>query len=112
MSSPPPFTIRLAQQQDVPALLEIYKPYILNTPVTFEQTAPAPKQFWQRIQNILEHYLWLVGAFEGEIAGYAYATAHRQRASYQWTKEVSVYVRKSFQRQAWAKRCTPRCSIC
>lgn len=35
---------------------------------------------------------WLVAEVDGDVAGYAYASAHRQRATYRWSADCSVYV--------------------
>jgi len=42
---------------------------------------------------------FLVCEIDGRIAGYAYASAYRSRASYRWSKEVSVYVHPDFHRR-------------
>ncbi|HZL10706.1 MAG TPA: GNAT family N-acetyltransferase [Prolixibacteraceae bacterium] len=85
-------TIRLAEKRDVPGILEIYAPFILETAVTFEETVPDEESFWERIQGIMSELPFLVCEIDGRIAGYAYASGYRGRASYRWTKEVSVYV--------------------
>ena len=91
--------IRLAEQSDVPGILEIYAPFILDTAVTFEETVPEEPAFWERIQGIMSELPYLVCEINGKIAGYAYASAYRSRASYRWAKEVSVYVHPDFHRQ-------------
>src|SRR5579885_713547 len=35
---------------------------------------------------------WLVAERAGQITGYAYASAHRARAAYRWSADVSVYL--------------------
>lgn len=90
--------IRLAEQRDVPAILEIYAPYILETAVTFEEVVPDEESFWKRIQGIMAELPFLVCEIDGKIAGYAYASAYRSRASYRWSREVSVYVHPDFRR--------------
>ncbi len=92
-------TIRLAEKRDVPGILEIYSPFILETSVTFEESVPDEESFWKRIQGIMEELPFLVCEFDNQIAGYAYASGYRSRASYRWTKEVSVYVHPDFQRR-------------
>jgi len=92
-------TIRLAEQRDVPGILEIYTPFILHTAVTFEEIVPDEASFWKRIQEIMDDLPFLVCEINGRIAGYAYASAYRSRASYRWTKEVSVYVHPDFHRR-------------
>ncbi|MBA4409338.1 MAG: N-acetyltransferase family protein [Bacteroidota bacterium] len=92
-------TIRLAEQRDVPGILEIYTPFILHTAVTFEETVPDQESFWERIRGIMDELPFLVCEIDGRIAGYAYASDYRYRASYRWTKEVSVYVHPDFHRK-------------
>lgn len=92
-------TIRLAEQRDVPGILEIYAPFILDTSVTFEETIPDQESFWERIQVIMAELPFLVCEINGRIAGYAYASGYRSRASYRWTKEVSVYIHPDFHRK-------------
>jgi phosphinothricin acetyltransferase len=92
-------TIRLAERRDVAGILEIYAPFILHTAVTFEEIVPDEESFWKRIQEIMEELPYLVCEIDGRIAGYAYASAYRSRASYRWTKEVSVYVHPDFHRK-------------
>jgi phosphinothricin acetyltransferase len=95
--------IRLAERTDVPGILKIYSPFILETAVTFEETVPDEESFWKRIQEIMTELPFLVCEIDGRIAGYAYASAYRSRASYRWTKEVSVYVHPDFHRRRVAQ---------
>jgi len=92
-------TIRLAERLDVPGILEIYAPFILHTAVTFEEIVPDEESYWKRIQEIMIELPFLVCEIEGRVAGYAYASGYRSRASYRWTKEVSVYVHPDFHRK-------------
>jgi L-amino acid N-acyltransferase YncA len=96
-------TIRLAERRDVPGILEIYSPFILETAVTFEEIVPNEESFWKRIQEIMNELPYLVCEIDGRIAGYAYASGYRSRASYRWSKEVSVYVHPDFHRKKVAE---------
>ena len=40
------------------------------------------------------HLPWLVCDRQGEILGYVYASAHRARAAYQWSVDVTVYIHR------------------
>ena len=91
--------IRLAEKHDVPGILEIYSPFILTSSVTFEESVPDDASFWERIQGIMEELPYLVCEIDGQVAGYAYASGYRGRASYRWTKEVSVYIHPDFYRR-------------
>lgn len=95
--------IRLAERRDVPGILEIYAPFILETAVTFEEIVPDKESFWERIQGIMAELPYLVCEIDGRVAGYAYASGYRSRASYRWSKEVSVYIHPDFQRKRVAR---------
>lgn len=95
--------IRLAERTDVPGILEIYSPFILETAVTFEESVPDEESFWKRIQEIMTELPFLVCEIDGRIAGYAYASAYRSRASYRWSKEVTVYIHPDFHRKRVAQ---------
>ena len=98
------YQIRLAKPLDASEILNIYAPYVLNTTITFELDVPSVTDFTQRIKKYLEESPWLVYEINGVIAGYAYASAHRGRAAYQWNREVSVYVHHAYKRQGIAKK--------
>jgi L-amino acid N-acyltransferase YncA len=95
--------IRLAQPTDAAAILAIYAPYISNTSFTFETEVPSISSFADRIQSYLDNWPWLVCEINGKIAGYAYATRHRERTAYQWCVESSVYIHDDFQRSGIAR---------
>ncbi len=85
--------IRLASPADAPGCLAIYRPFVESSHSTFETEPPAPDVFAERMERILATHPWLVAvAGGGEIAGYAYASPFKDRAAYQWTVEVSVYL--------------------
>lgn len=84
--------IRLATPADAAGLLAIYGPYIENTSLTFETELPSLAAFEERIRHYLTQWPWLVYESNGQIAGYAYATRHRERTAYQWCTESSIYL--------------------
>lgn len=85
--------VRLATPSDAGAILKIYTPYIVDTNLTFEITPPSLEEFSQRLAHIAEQYPLLVYQDEaGSILGYAYASRFRERAAYDYTVSVSVYV--------------------
>lgn len=96
-------SIRLATPKDGAAILEIYKWYIENTAITFETEVPSVEAFEQRIENTLTRFPWLVCEIDGVVAGYAYASKHRERAAYQWSADLSVYVNEKYHRRHIAK---------
>ena len=85
--------LRIATPADIPAMLEIYGPYVLNSTATFEYTVPTQEEFTRRFTTITAQYPWLVWEEEGTILGYAYASAPYTRAAYSWCAEPSIYLR-------------------
>lgn len=84
--------IRMAGKEDASRLLEIYRPYIEKTAVSFEYTVPSVEKFEERIVQVTKRYPWLAAEQNGEILGYAYASRFHERAAYDWAVETSVYV--------------------
>lgn len=96
MDYPPDKSIRLAHAHDARKIWEIYKPYVLNSYTSFETETPDLTVFRVRIENVLNTLPWLVCEYKDLVTGYAYATDHRSRTAYQWTKELSVYIHNDF----------------
>lgn len=84
--------IRIAREADVPRILAIYAPYILNTTYTFEYTVPTEAEFLERFRDITAQFPWLVWEEDGEIWGYVYGSAPYTRAAYSWCAELSIYL--------------------
>lgn len=84
--------IRKASSEDAPYLVEIYKPYVETTAVTYEYEVPSVEEFRQRIEKTLEKYPYLVAIVEDKIVGYAYAGTYIGRAACDWSVETSIYV--------------------
>jgi phosphinothricin acetyltransferase len=95
--------IRLATIVDAREMLNIYKPYIQNTSITFETEVPAEADFNNRVSSYLINWPWLVCEVGGVIAGYAYASRYRERVAYQWSVECSVYVHDDYMRGGVAR---------
>ena len=93
---PPP--IRLATPADAPALAAIYAPVVAETVISFELHPPDAAEMARRVERTLARTPWLVCERAGEVLGYAYAGAHRERAAYQWSVDVSAYVRPDARR--------------
>jgi L-amino acid N-acyltransferase YncA len=84
--------IRAATEQDAAATQQIYAPFCLDSAVSFEVQPPTVPEMRQRIQKVTAQYPWLVCEVAGQVAGYAYACAHRERAAYRWAVDVAVYI--------------------
>lgn len=94
-----PPVIRLARGGDAEAVLGIYAPVIRDTAISFEYEVPAESEMRRRILTTLEKFPWLVCEYDGVVLGYSYAGEHRDRAGYQWSVDVSVYVSASARRK-------------
>ena len=84
--------IRVAKEADVPQMLAIYAPYIVNTTITFEYTVLTEEAFLARFRNLTKQFPWLVWEEDGKILGYAYGSAPFERDAYRWCAEDSVYL--------------------
>ena len=99
--------IRIATEDDVSGILQIYGPYILTSTHTFEYDIPTQEAFLDRFRSITEQFPWLVWEEEGKILGYAYASAPFERAAFRWMAEDSVYLAPEAEgRGIGAKLCT------
>lgn len=91
-----PISIRLIRETDAEAALAVYRPYVLNSVITFDYDVPSVEEFSEKIRTITAEYPWLVCEYEGKIAGYAYGSRHRSKAAYQWSPESTIYVAEEF----------------
>jgi L-amino acid N-acyltransferase YncA len=94
--------IRLAEPGDAAGILAIYEPIVRETATSFEIEPPSEEEMRRRIASTLERRPWLVCAVDGTVAGYAYATVHRERPAYRWSAETSVYVHPEHRRRGVA----------
>lgn len=95
--------VRLATKEDAENFIEIYSPNIVNTAISFETEIPSVEEFEKRIEKCLQKFPWIVCSIDKKIAGYVYASSHRDREAYQWSCECSVYVHEKFQGKKMGK---------
>jgi len=97
--------IRPATPDDAPAISAIYAPIVRDTCISFELAPPGEDEMRGRIEATLERLPWLVGVdADGQVNGYVYASKHRDRPAYQWSVDVSAYVRSDCRGQGIGKR--------
>ena len=84
--------IRMATQADIPAILDIYGPYVLHTAVSFEYSVPTLEEFTERFRTITAQFPWLVWEEAGKVLGYAYGSLPFGRAAYRWCASSSIYL--------------------
>lgn len=88
------FAVREARAEDGEAVSRIYAPYVRETAISFEEAPPDGAEMARRIEETLGAYPYLVAEAGGAVCGYAYASAHRTRAAYRWSADVTVYLDK------------------
>lgn len=85
--------IRDARVDDAELIASIYNHFVLNTSISFEETAVSHTEMAQRIAEVQAAGLpWLVAEQDGDILGYAYATKWRVRHAYRYSVETTVYL--------------------
>ncbi len=85
--------IRAAVPGDVPGMLEIYRPYVERTAVTFDWQTPSEAEFLRRFETVTQACPWLVWEQAGELLGYACAAPAFEKAAYAWCADVTIYLR-------------------
>lgn len=88
----PELTIRAATEMDAAACAAIYRPFVLETAVSFELRPPTDAEMADRISEASASHAWLVAEVGGEVAGYAYARPFAAREAYRWSCETSIYL--------------------
>ena len=88
-----------SSERDAGACAAIYAPYVTDTVISLEEDPPTTEQFAERIAATTCTHPWLVAEDNAHVIGYAYATRHRERASYRWATDVTVYVAQRHHRR-------------
>lgn len=89
-------TLRFAAPSDAAKLVEIYRPYVEKTTVTFEYDVPSEDEFAARIRAFSAEFPFIVCELDGNIVGYAYAHKYGERFSFRFSAELSVYIAEDF----------------
>jgi L-amino acid N-acyltransferase YncA len=85
--------IRLATEENAAGIAAIYRPYVEDSPISFEETAPDAPEMRRRIVGDLPGYHpWFVAEENGRLLGYAASSPFRTRPAYRWTVETGVYL--------------------
>ena len=95
--------IRLARPQDAEELLEIFRPYVLETAVAFNYEPPTLEEFRNTMEDRLGRYPYLVAETAEGLMGYAYASPFKDRAAYDWAVETSIYVKQGHAGQGYGR---------
>lgn len=84
--------VRRVSGKDASDIAKIYNFYIENTTITFETMPISSDEMAKRVESISSSYPYLVYEKEGRILGYCYAHLWKEKAAYQLTAEVTIYV--------------------
>lgn len=88
------FTLRPATEVDLGAITAIYSDSVLHGTASYEIRPPDGEEMGRRFEGITgQGYPYIAADDEnGELIGYAYASAFRTRPAYRWLVEDSIYL--------------------
>ena len=85
--------IRLATEEDAAAVAAIYRSYVEDSCVSFEEVAPGPAEMARRIVgDVPGQHPWFVAEDNGQLLGYAASSPFRSRPAYRWIVESGIYL--------------------
>jgi phosphinothricin acetyltransferase len=87
--------IRRAEESDLPALLVIYNHYVLTTPITFDlepRTLEQRRQWFASFASTGRYQCFVAEEEEGVVTGWASTGRFREKAAYDTSVEMSVYL--------------------
>jgi L-amino acid N-acyltransferase YncA len=89
--------IRLASEADAAAIAAIYRPYVEESRISFEEEAPDAAEVAQRMTSPI--HPWLVAEEHDRVLGYASTSPMRDRRAYRWSVETGIYLDRAAQGQ-------------
>jgi L-amino acid N-acyltransferase YncA len=95
-------TIRLAGEGDAAAIAAIYRPYVENSRISFEEVAPDAGEIARRMASPI--HPWLVIEQDDRVAGYASTSPMRAREAYRWSVETGIYIALDMQGRGLGNR--------
>src|SRR5215813_12851248 len=95
-AEPAPVFVRPSRDEDVDAMLDIYRRHIVRgvePAFAYDPETLQPDDIKRRRRNMRRHRLpHLVADRGGAVVGYAYAVQFRKRPAYRYTVKHSIYV--------------------
>ena len=88
------FAIRQAVEEDLPHTLALYRHWVRNSVVTFDETPPSLRTYRSRFRHYQKHgFPYLVAQSpSGDILGFAQVQPFRQKSAFRKTVESSIYL--------------------
>lgn len=101
-------TIRPAEDDDLPKIATIYNHEVAHSIATFD-TDPPPDGHWQdKLASSRQGCHFLVAVDDDcDVVGFAYSWPYRPRPAYARTRETSIYLDRSVQRQGVGRQLYP-----
>lgn len=88
--------IRLAAAGDAAAIAAIYRPYVEDSWISFEEGSPDAAEMARRMRGDLPGFHpWLVAEEDGGLLGYAASSPFRARPAYRWAVETGIYLART-----------------
>ena len=89
--------IRIAEEKDLPALLDIYNDEVLHGISTLDLNPRTMAEWreWFAHHNVDNHPLLTAETENGKVAGYASLSEYRDKEAYRSSVELSIYVARS-----------------
>jgi phosphinothricin acetyltransferase len=85
--------IRLATPADAAGMAEVYRPYVEDSRISFEEQAPDAAEMARRVTGDRPGFHpWLVAEEDGRILGFASSSPFRTRPAYRWSVETGIYL--------------------
>jgi L-amino acid N-acyltransferase YncA len=95
------YEIRPAMAADAGQIRAIYAPFVQDTAVSFETEVAPVEAYAEALSE--SSYPWLVADRDGEVLGYAKASPFKDRAAYDWSVEIAIYIAQSVRRSGLGK---------
>lgn len=99
-----PVTIRDAGSADIPAIVDIYNESVVSSTATFDTTPKTIEDYTVWFSAHDAGHPVVVAEQGGVVAGWAALSRYSDRAAYDGTAEVSLYVARSHWRRGIGKR--------
>jgi L-amino acid N-acyltransferase YncA len=97
-------TVRTASSHDAASIVEIYRPYVENTVISWELAAPSADEMASRIASAQKAHEWLVLEHDDRVIGFAYGHALISLPSFKWSCETGIYIDRDRHRAGWGRR--------
>lgn len=96
-------SIRVAKEEDLQELLEIYNYEVMHGVATFdlEPKSLEERKSWFSEHNVDNHPLY-VAQVDNHVAGYASLSSYREKEAYKTTVELSIYIGQAYRGQGVA----------